>query len=282
MTMNVSRTEHESKTPTYFLVRDDVETQRLIQQARLLNSCFRWLLPEAGISEGMKILDIGSGAGDIALMAADIVGPRGQVVGVDVNPDVLKIARARASEAGYSNVEFVEGDCRTADVGDGFDAVIGRCVLKYVTDPSGTLRSLVERLRPGGIVAFQEYNFDSAESRPVVPLWQSFFEWVNQAALHAGLSLHFGYQLPQLFRDAGLPAPQLQVNAVTGSGPDWDGYSYAANTARSLLPFIVASGAATEAEVDPPTLADRLREEAVAAGSVIRLPHLVSAWTRKP
>lgn len=282
MTTDASKTEPDTTSPTYFLVRDDVETQRLIQQARLLESCFSWLLPEAGVAEGMNVLDVGSGAGDIALMAAGIVGPSGKVVGVDVNPDALKVARARAMEAGFTNVEFVEGDCRTADLGDGFDAMIGRLVLTYLPDPAGALRSLVDRLRPGGIVAFQEYNFDSAESWPPVPLWRTFMDWVNQSALHAGISLQFGYELPHLFRDAGLPAPQMQVNAVTGAGPDWGGYSYAANTARSLLPFIVASGAATEDEVDVDTLADRLRDESVAAGSVVKVPNLVSAWTRKP
>jgi ubiquinone/menaquinone biosynthesis C-methylase UbiE len=282
VTTNVDKTEHDAREPTYFLVRDDIETQRLIQQSRLLNSCFRWLLPEAGISEGMKVLDVGSGAGDIALMAREIVGPSGKVVGVDVNPDALAVARMRAREAGFINVEFVEGDCRTADLGDCFDAVVGRLVLKYVADPADTLRSLTERLGSGGIVAFQEYSFDSAECHPRLPLWEDFSRWVNEAALCAGLSLEFGYELYHHFTEAGLRAPQMKVDAVLGAGPDWDGYSYAATTARSLLPFIVRSGAATAAEVGVDTLEDRLRAETVAAGSVVKLPNLVSAWTRKP
>ncbi|MQA77998.1 MAG: methyltransferase domain-containing protein [Streptosporangiales bacterium] len=92
-----------------------------------------WMLREAGVTEGMRVLDVGSGAGDVALLAADLVGPDGLVVGVDLDAEVLKTARQRVH--GRSNVEFVTGDCRSAELGDGFDAVVGRLALLYVSDP---------------------------------------------------------------------------------------------------------------------------------------------------
>ena len=69
---------------------------------------------------------------------AEFVGPEGAVVGVDVNPDVLKTAQDRADAAGFSNVEFIAGDVRTLELPNDFDAIVGRLVLLYMADPSGS------------------------------------------------------------------------------------------------------------------------------------------------
>jgi ubiquinone/menaquinone biosynthesis C-methylase UbiE len=156
--MTMEQQKSKDKDPTYWLGRDVAETRRLIQQSRFLNPFTGWVLREAGISEGMKVLDVGSGSGDVALLAADLVGLQGTVVGVDANPAVLEMASGRADSAGLTNVEFVAGDCRSMELGDGFDAVVGRLVLLFVSDSVETLRSLVERRKPGGIVSFQETN----------------------------------------------------------------------------------------------------------------------------
>ena len=63
----------------------------------------------------MRVLDIGSGAGDVALVAAELVGPEGEVVGVDMNPEILETARDRVRQAGHRNVKFLAGDVHTLD-----------------------------------------------------------------------------------------------------------------------------------------------------------------------
>jgi ubiquinone/menaquinone biosynthesis C-methylase UbiE len=103
-------------------------------QAELFDKFIRRLLEDAGLTSGMRVLDVGSGAGDAAFAAADIVGPTGAVVGVDVDPSVLAKARARAEKAGRGNVAFLEGECRSLAIDGQFDAVVGRLVLMYVGD----------------------------------------------------------------------------------------------------------------------------------------------------
>src|SRR5215204_5640520 len=73
----------------YLLGRSDHETARLQRQAQLYGPLTRRLLVEAGIGSGMRVLDVGSGAGDVALLVAEMVGPMGQVVGVDTNAHIL-------------------------------------------------------------------------------------------------------------------------------------------------------------------------------------------------
>ena len=136
--------------------RSEAEAQRLMLQAQLHDRLTRRFLADAGLAAGMTVLDVGSGTGDVAFAAADLVGPTGRVVGVDVNPAILELAEARARAEERENVRFVAGDCRTAVLPDDFDAAIGRFVLMYTGDVSETLREIVARVKPGGVVAFAE------------------------------------------------------------------------------------------------------------------------------
>jgi len=111
--------------PRYTMGRDKEETDRLIQQSRLYDGLTKQLFNDAGIRSGMKVLDIGSGAGDVSLILAELVGSEGKVIGVDANAEILETARVRAKEAGLANVEFLAGDARTLDVGGDFDALVG-------------------------------------------------------------------------------------------------------------------------------------------------------------
>ncbi|HET7093793.1 MAG TPA: methyltransferase domain-containing protein, partial [Thermomicrobiales bacterium] len=104
--------------PTYVLGRTEAEAQRLMLQSRLFDRLTRRFLADAGIAPGMTVLDIGSGAGDVAFAAADLVGPYGRVIGVDLNPAILEMARARAAAEGRHNVEFIAGDCRDGALPD--------------------------------------------------------------------------------------------------------------------------------------------------------------------
>ena len=82
---------------TYPLGRSEAETRRLVLQNQIFGPLTRQFLQAAGINRGMKVLDLGSGAGDVAMLLADLVGPEGEVVGVDMNADILETARARVS-----------------------------------------------------------------------------------------------------------------------------------------------------------------------------------------
>jgi hypothetical protein len=94
--------------------------------------------------------------------------------------------------------------------------------------------------------------------------------------------MEMGYKLHQIFVEADLPAPRMRLASQVGGGPDWEGYGYLAATVKSMLPLILESGIATAEEVDIDTLADRLVAATVASGGVVKIPELVSAWTRKP
>jgi len=266
----------------YALGRSRAEADRLHLQHRIYGSSTRELFTAAGIGPGMRVLDIGSGAGDVAMMAADLVGPSGEVVGVEVAPETIAIATERAAAAGLTNVRYVEADLRDLRLDMGtFDAVVGRWVLMYQPDVVALLRRLASYLRPGGIVAFQESDLVNVlRPYPDAPVHARLREVMTPPTERGGLEQQMGPKLFGAFIAAGLPAPELRSHMPVGGGPDWPGYSYIAATARSLLPTFAEMGLVAPDAIDLDTLEDQLREEIVSANGVQPLPTVYGAWTR--
>ena len=275
---------HPKADGLYAPGRTKEETQRLIEQSDIYRVSTRRLFEDAGITTGMKVLDVGSGAGDVALLAADLVGPTGSVVGVDVNPGILETAQARASAAGLANVTFRAGDFRALPLADDFDAVVGRFVLMYVADPAAALRSLAAHLRPGGIVIFQEIDLGLAQAFTAYvgasPLARRMAEWGAELYRRTGAHADMGVRLFGAYQEAGLPAPQLSLFAPMGGGADWAGYAYATASYRSLLPLLEKFGIATADDVGVDTLADRLRADVVATHLPGILNPVVGTWAK--
>jgi SAM-dependent methyltransferase len=137
---------------SYVFGHSEEEIQRLVRQSRLFNPCTRRFLEQAGVSAGMKVLDVGSGPGDVAQLVAERVGPGGAVVGVEIDTATLDIARARVRVAGYENVSFVAGDINSVELDDDFDAIVGRLILIHLREPAAPLRPCAPApWRPGGL-----------------------------------------------------------------------------------------------------------------------------------
>jgi SAM-dependent methyltransferase len=267
---------------SYALGRSTAETRRLIRQSQIYGPITRQFLVSAGIGTGMKVLDVGSGAGDVALLVADLVGPRGSVVGVEMNPAILETARTRVDAVGWTNVAFLDGDVTSIALDDDFDAVVGRWILMYLPDPVAVIRGLVGRVRPGGVIAFQENDFTYPPTTfPPAPLHQQVMRWTTPPPGGGGPDQQMGSKLYQTYLDAGLPAPKLRLDAPVGGGEDWPGYAYVADTVRSLLPMMERMGLVSAEDVDVETLADRLRAEALEQRGVQMLPIVMGAWARK-
>src|SRR6266576_621389 len=148
-------TENLKADALYAMGYSDEEHRRLIEQEHLFGRHTRRLFQDAGITLGMRVLDVGCGVGDVSMLAAALVGPEGSVVGVDTNQRSLELARRRVAALGLPNVAFLESDLRSLSFDHPFDAVVGRFILMYLGEPSEVLRLLAMHLRSGGIIAFQ-------------------------------------------------------------------------------------------------------------------------------
>jgi len=254
-------------------------------QARVLRPYTERFFRGAGLAPGMRVLDIGSGMGDVAMLAGDIVGPGGFVVGVDSDPGVVDNARQRAVQSGCSPwVTFEQGDIDTFGSTDAFDALVGRYILLYLPDAAATIRRLLPLVKPGGIVAFHDAELvDPHPSHPPSVLWDRSYELIREAFDRVGVPLTFGRRLAETFLKAGLPFPTVVAETAVGGGPGSYLYSWLATTVMSVEPRLAALGLAVPPELAPlDTLAARLEEEAVRLGSQLTCAVQFAAWARKP
>jgi SAM-dependent methyltransferase len=266
----------------YVLGRSEAEAQRLQLQHRIYGGATRALLVDGGVEPGMRVLDVGSGCGDVALLLADLVGPTGGVVGVEVAPETIAIAERRVADAGVANVRFVEADLRDLRLDEpAFDAVVGRWVLMYQPDPVFLLRRLAEHAAPEAVIAFQESDL-IAVHRPVVdaPTYEQLLQWMTPPADFGGPELRMGPKLYDAYLAAGLPAPSVRIDTPVGGGRDWPGYGFLAATLRSVLPVMTAMGLIDPEAVDIDTLEDRLRDEVVSQHGLLPLPSVYGAAAR--
>jgi SAM-dependent methyltransferase len=239
---------------------------------------------EAGIAPGMTILDVGCGVGDVAFLAAELVGPSGAVVGIDRAPQAITIARSREQERPISTVSFRENDLSALTFGRQFDAVVGRYVLMYLRDPSAVLRLLASFVRSGGVIVFHELHLPPFQfvSYPAAPLYDRCCHWVTEFFRRGGHDERMGIKLHQAFVDAGLPAPTMRMETIIG------GDARGMMQVDQLAAFCVAQaaeferlGIATAEEIGVDTLAERLRQDVAARGSIVlRCNAEIGAWAR--
>jgi ubiquinone/menaquinone biosynthesis C-methylase UbiE len=269
----------------YALGHSPQELDRLSMQAKLLEPFTRRVFEDAGIRPGMRVLDVGSGAGDVAFLLREMVGPEGKIMGTDRAPEAIQRARERAAALGYSNVEFAQGDPVDMAFDQPFDALGGRFVLMYYPNPSGALRQLVRHVRPGGIVAFQESDNTGARTFPPQPLFERLFDLMVKALEFSGAEPRMALKLYPTFIAAGLPAPSQQPHvAILGfQDPFVEPLTnFLVQGLRSMTPVLVKHGLVTEQELQLDTYAQRMSEGFRAAGGIMMSPPFIGAWARKP
>ncbi len=265
----------------YILGHSPSEMRRLMLQAAILKPITGRLLREAGLASGMRVLDLGCGTGDVAMLAAELAGPNGAVVGIDRSAEVLAVARERACTAGYSNIEFREGAVEDFTDPAGFDLVIGRYVLVHQADPAAFIRAAASHVRPGGIVAFHEIAvYGECQTLPPVPLLQQWWNWCRAAFCSVMRHPDAAGRMTAHFHDAGLVRPTMFCEVPVGGGPQCPFCTWMTLTLDSLLPQLEKIGAVTAAEVGIDTFEDRLRKAVSATRAQIVMPHQFCGWTK--
>jgi SAM-dependent methyltransferase len=261
-----------------------VELVRLDQQGAFLRPATRALFVRAGIAPGMRVLDFGSGAGDVALLAADMVGGRGEVVGFDRSAQSVKLATSRAAALGLRNVRFVqgdEGDVAGMAAGRPFDALVGRLVLMHQEDVAGSLAALARFVRPAGLLAFHEIDVEAGywSSRPD-PFLEQLWRWVNGMADRGIFRRNIARELHDAFDLLGVVDRQIVREGRVVRAGDPAAGAWIAALARTLIQPVHELRIARETDVPMDVLLQRARVE---AGDALIVPaHLVGATGRLP
>ena len=270
--------EDLARSTTYTLGNTDAEHRRLAHQALRFNPLTRRVFEAAGIGPGQRVLDLGSGAGDVALLLAEMVGPKGAVVGVERHDGSLARARERVSQARLANVTFVQGDVAHVSGHEPFDAAVGRWILMFVPKPEDVVRSAAALVRPGGSIAFHEVSWEVCLAKTeALPLVGAAVRLLTSAFGRTGADVEMGYGLPRIFKDAGLSEPSLHMETMLGDAPDFG--EWIALTLASVRPHL--DDASLAAVGDLRTLGVRISEEVRKADAVVAWPSMIGAWTTK-
>jgi ubiquinone/menaquinone biosynthesis C-methylase UbiE len=265
----------------YLLGHSDQEIERLQLQAQCLEGVTRRLIRECGIAPGMRVLDLGTGVGDVAMLVAETVGPRGKVVGVDAGERAVRVARGRAEEVGLSQTEFVVGTDRDLEKFGPFDAVIGRFVLVHQPDPMATIGRAAKTVRSGGIVAFLEAAAYIGPMTPELSLNRAASESILQFMRVALPNHDIASRIIPCFLDAGLPEPRVLWESIL-PGSDMKYLRSFVLMYQTFLPLMEQFDAVDSVVGDPATLYDRLLKEWSSPRAQGGTPPYVSAWAIRP
>lgn len=273
----------------YVLGHSEGEIRRLEWQGQLLAPGTERILRAAGLTQGMSVLDIGTGAGDVAMLAAEIVGPSGSVLGIDQEASVLARARTRAENSGLRHIHYEAATLDSLSAVTAFDAVVGRFVLCLQPDRASFLRQAAAHLRPGGMLLFIEpggvelnaphERREVCWSNPPVALYEDMVRHIFVAFTRGGAREETGNNLVSLFHEAGLPEPTMLEETLLGGAAspiiDW-----LCLTLETLLPSLERHGTASAKTIEIGTLPARLRAAISESHSQVRFTSLTGGWAR--
>jgi len=266
-----------TETNAYPLSNDEFGQERLVRQAAWTAPHTEHLFQRAGIGPGQRVLELGSGVGDVSLILARLVGDSGEVVGVERDARSITRASARLRELGLSQVRYVETDVLSLPAEQPFDAGVGRYILMYMKDPAAVLRDVARHVRAGGVIAFLDTSFWTfLEACEDLPLWRKAAKVMTQTFRRSGANTEMGAQLTAAFVGAGLPEPETETYSLTGTE------RWMSDCLISLRLQTEALGVPAAQIGDLGTLQQRLMDELARRDRALPLPQMMGAWARMP
>lgn len=224
----------------YSIPRDwGAERERLRLLEGWLDPGTRRHLEALGVGPGWRCLEVGAGSGSVARWLGERVAPDGHVIAADIDTRFL-------DDLSGDTVEVRQCDVRVEDFGAaGFDLIHTRWVLEHLSDRLGVMKRMVDWLRPGGWVCFQEPDCYAAVASPNRP-------WARNMEAHRadpGYDVCCGRALPKEVRSLGLVdvGLDIEVGIVAGGG---DLARWHAMNIQAVRPALVATGAVTDEELD--------------------------------
>ena len=222
------------------------------ERLRLLNRV-KWptteaLLGESGLRSGMSCLDVGCGGGDVTLKMAAIVGAEGNVVGVDRDEAILRLAGQEAERQGFS-VTFRRLEAEDLTERLAYDLVFARYLLSHLPRPRRAVGIMVRAVRPGGRVVIEDVFFPGHVCYPSNAAFDRYLELYQAvASAKEGGDAAIGVRLLGLALEAGLV--EVRIGLVVPTFRDGEGKWVARITMEHIREAVVGAGLASGPEVD--------------------------------
>jgi len=232
----------------YLLGYGTAEQERPQRQANQLADESAWLFDTIGSLDGARVLEIGCGPGGSLDQLSERVGPSGQVIGLERNPEAVEMAKRFIADRELPNVKVICGDARSSGLPrESFDLVTARFVLWNVPGPEQVVAEAARLVRPGGAVAFHEADWGMYACDPPSRGWTGIIDHFVSYGAANGIDIFVGRRVPRLLREAGL----VQIGArpiVHLPPPGHPRRPVLLDLADNLKGRMVAQGLLTETE----------------------------------
>ena len=223
-----------------------IDAQRLARQAHVMAQATEAFLSRLGLSPGWACLDVGCRDGQVTIEMARVAGPDGHVVGVDLDAELLELARQAAVRAEV-NAEFVRGDASRPTGRQGFDLAYARLLLSHLVDPSTALRAMQAAVRDGGVVAVEDLFTGTLRSDPPAPALDRLQDVYCATVRFHGGDPTIGPRLRALLSASGLE--DVREETVANPMETVDDKLFLAHLVRNMRASILEAGAATGEQV---------------------------------
>jgi ubiquinone/menaquinone biosynthesis C-methylase UbiE len=235
------------------------------------------LFRRAGLSPGMRCVDLGCGGGEITLQIARLVAPGGSVTGVDMDEVKLELGRRAAAERGLGNVEFRPMNVHDWDEPGAYDVAYCRFLLQHLSQPVDLLRRMWAAVRPGGCIIAEDADFDGFCCHPPNEGFDFFLRTYGRVLRRSGGDHTLGRKLYACFLDAGIPGPQVAlVQPVWVAGEE---KTLAWSTLEASAGAIVSEGVASHDEVNAALTS--LWQFTADPRTLISGPRVFQLWSRR-
>jgi ubiquinone/menaquinone biosynthesis C-methylase UbiE len=208
-----------NKHDDYLLGVNQLELERLRFQHSVWGHVTRKFLSRLEVKKGWRCLDVGAGPGLVSIDMREMVGETGEVTALEPSEFYLDWLRNQVSERGWNNVTCLQGTAEQASLpAEYFDLVFVRWVIAFVPDPEKFLTRLFSALRPGGIIAIQDYYYEGLSLYPHGGPWDGIADIVRAYYRSGGGDAYVTGRIPQIFTRNGLRLVDFTPTCLAG-GP---------------------------------------------------------------
>jgi SAM-dependent methyltransferase len=256
--------------------REDAERLAILARSGASDTSALWDL--IGVTAGFRCLDLGCGPGDVSLALAERVGPTGRVLAVDADAEAISLARERSAASRLANVDFIVADVYDVELRGGFDLAYSRLLLQHLANPGAILRRMWNVVRPGGVVAVEDADFEGGFCYPSDEGFEFWLQRYPRLLRHASGDPTCGRKLVRTFIEAGLPAPAIRVTQRVDR--DDPAKRLALLTVEATARAMIDAGIAVDSEIA--TALEALRAFTLDPTTICGGPRHFQAWVVKP
>jgi SAM-dependent methyltransferase len=258
------------------------EQTRLLAQAQGLAPHAKWLLDHISVEPGSRAVDIGCGPIGIMDLLSVRVGPNGKVVGIEREPRFVDMARTELKSRGLRNVEVIRADVlKTGLEKNAHDIVHERLILINLPPASqdALLGEMLSLLKPGGVIALQEFDSASYVCYPEHPSWTLLLDIWNESFQALGGNEFIGRSLAHRLRSAGAENVKLKVHIEVAEIGEYR-RTHLLSLLESMRDQILASGRIGASALRDHMIA--LAHHLADPGTTLIDKLIVQAWGRRP